>query len=108
MEWILKGVPQFNFEPAPQGRFSLVRKLHLRFGDDPRPSTGHGRHRHYFEPNQWSKFLHENPYEEKGKYTYFPSLVHLVLDFSDWKLKPGEGIAVRILLRRPMNLFLLY
>ncbi|KAL8823802.1 MAG: hypothetical protein Q9191_005538 [Dirinaria sp. TL-2023a] len=94
-KWIMKSISEFNFTPTPQGRLSLVRKLHLRFTGQPRPATGHGQSRSYYEPNQWAKFLQESRYEEKAKYTYFPSLTHLTLDFSEWKMTKHEGVALR-------------
>ncbi len=43
----------------------------------------------------WTEFLNEERYADVAGYITFPALKHLVLDFSDWELKPSEGLRIR-------------
>ena len=89
----------FNFQPASQGRFALIRKLNLAFtveGYMRTLQTGTGR---LLAPraqimHEWARFFTLNKYEDRSYYIRFPALESLTLDFSDWDLQPGEGIMV--------------
>jgi len=82
----------FNFQPTPQGRFQLVRKLHLAFSleDD----TGTVVVDRCQLLCAWAPFFTENKYTDRAFYIKFPAREDLSLDFSDWELQDGEGVMV--------------
>jgi hypothetical protein len=82
----------FNFQPAPQGRFQLLRKLHLVLSleDD---TAIHDSQRCQLLC-AWTPFFTENKYTDRAFYIKFPALEDLTLDFSDWELQDGEGVMV--------------
>lgn len=82
----------FNFKPTPQGRFQLLRKLHLVFSLE-EETAAHDSLRCQLLC-AWTPFFTENKYTDKAFYIKFPALEDLILDFSDWELQDGEGIMV--------------
>jgi len=93
----------FAFNPEPQGRLGWLRTVSLRFRHSGRPASLRGMRSPPGDetdwlggyPDPWTEFLNEERYADILGYVSFPALKKLVLDFSDWELKPSEGLRVR-------------
>lgn len=99
----------FAFNAEPQGRLCLLRNVHLRFRYPGRAPSLRGMRSPLRDDldwvggftDPWSDFLNEERYaDDVAGYVTFPALKNLVLDFSDWELKPCEGLRIRIFERR--------
>lgn len=94
----------FAFNPEPQGRLCLLRNVHLRFRHSGRPASLRGMRSPSGDEmewlgghlDHWTGFLNEERYADGAGYVTFPALKKLVVDFSDWELKPDEGLRVRV------------
>lgn len=101
----------FAFNAEPQGRLCLLRKVHLRFKYPGRSPNLRGMRsplrddmEWYYAPSDpWTDFLNEGRYadaDDVAGYITFPALRNLVLDFSEWDLKPSESLRIRVFERR--------
>lgn len=82
----------FNFQTSPQGRFQLLRKLHLVFSLEEETAIHDSQRCQLL--CAWTPFFTENKYTDRAFYIKFPALEDLTLDFSDWELQDGEGVMV--------------
>ena len=82
-------VPNFNLQPCPQGRLSLVRRLSLKLGNR---SVNSARDRPYLD--DWKDCLFEDFDGEGLDYLCFPSLEQLVLNFGKWALQEDDWVPV--------------
>lgn len=94
----------FAFNPEPQGRLGWLRTVSLRFRHSGRPASLRGMRSPSGNETEWlsghldhwTEFLNEERYADVAGYITFPALKNLVLDFSDWELKPDEALRVRV------------
>lgn len=83
----------------PYGRLTLIRSVILRLTHNPLPEEtpfelDRGTIWRHWSDNFFCIEKHKKQ-ESPGWQIGFPALQQLVLDFSDWRLEPRDGLIVR-------------